>query len=147
MTAGAMLEAIEAWSHAEFQDAAADASDQDPERGVEDGRVVAGERVRTFIDKVFGGRAVSVLRPGNDGVTALARPRTDEPGSKSLTGCAIVRGVPMPNQSRRTSRSARSAASAPHIPCTPTPGGVAAEQRYKPRTGVACIRQVGRVKS
>jgi hypothetical protein len=67
-TAGAMLDVIEAWRRAESMDATTDGSDRDPERGVEEERLVAGERVRTFIDKVFGGRAVSVLRSGADGV-------------------------------------------------------------------------------
>jgi hypothetical protein len=42
--------------------AVTDGSDLDPERGPEDERTIASERVRTFIDKVFGGRAVTVLR-------------------------------------------------------------------------------------
>src|SRR5215208_3330916 len=36
----------------------------------------------------------------------------------------------------RASAIARCAAKYPHMPWTPTPGGVAAEQRYRPRTGV-----------
>jgi len=31
------------------------------------------------------------------------------------------------------------------VPSTPTPGGVAAEQRYRPRTGVEYVLHVGRV--
>src|SRR5262249_23954152 len=50
-------------------------------------------------------------------------------------------------QPRSTCFSARPAAKYPHIPWTPTPGGVDAEQMYKPRTGVEHARQVGRAKN
>ena len=33
-------------------------------------------------------------------------------------------------------RKATAAAATPHIPCTPPPGGVEAEHRYTPSTGV-----------
>jgi hypothetical protein len=62
LTADAIRSVAEAWSRAESEDALTDGSDLDPERGPEDERTIAGERVRTFIDKVFGGRAVAVLR-------------------------------------------------------------------------------------
>lgn len=41
-------------------------ANRDLERGPEDERVVAGEHVRTWEDKVFGGRAVTVLRIQGD---------------------------------------------------------------------------------
>src|SRR5207253_6388844 len=49
-------------------------------------------------------------------------------------GCNALRsgGTRTPN----TSRSAVSAASSPQRPCTAGPGGVAAEHRYTPRSGV-----------
>jgi hypothetical protein len=46
-----------------------------------------------------------------------------------------------------TSFSARCAAKYPHIPCTPTPGGVADEQMYTPLAGVEYRLRVGRVKN
>jgi len=56
-----------------------DGSDLDPERGPEDERTIAGERVRTFIDKVFGGRAVAVLRIEGDRVLHYPLGRVSNP--------------------------------------------------------------------
>ena len=63
----------------------------------------------------------------------------DHEGSK-LTGfpAPVVRGIRcyFRTYTPKTSLSARFAAKYPHIPWTPTPGGVDAEQRYRPFTGV-----------
>jgi hypothetical protein len=50
---------------------------------------------------------------------------------------------------QRSRRSARRAACRPHMPCTPPPGGVDDEHRYRPRTGVAhgCSETRGRMKN
>jgi hypothetical protein len=53
LTANAIHDVTEAWSRAESDGALTDGSDLDPERGPEDERTIAGERVRTSIDKVF----------------------------------------------------------------------------------------------
>jgi len=50
-------------------------------------------------------------------------------------------------QSRKTSLRARFAAKYPQNPCTPPPGGVDAEQRYTPLSGVEYVRHVGRAKN
>jgi hypothetical protein len=42
-----------------------DGGERDLERGPEEERNVAGERVRLWEDKVFGGRAVEVIRPND----------------------------------------------------------------------------------
>ena len=61
-TVQAMFEVAEVWNRMDEEGTSYDGSDRDLERGPEDERLVAGERVRTCEDKVFGGRAVSVLR-------------------------------------------------------------------------------------
>ncbi len=109
LTADAIRRVGEAWSRAESDGAVTDGSDLDPERGPEDERTIAGERVRTFIDKVFGGRAVTVLRREGGRVLQypLGRVSSHEtPGSvlgpeltKSLglppraSAAAVVKGV------------------------------------------------------
>src|SRR5687768_4739201 len=60
--ARAMFEVAELWNRVNEEGTRNDGSDQDLERGPEDERIVAGERVQTWEDKVFGGRAVTVLR-------------------------------------------------------------------------------------
>jgi hypothetical protein len=50
------------WDASRSESATEDGSDTDPERGPETERVIAGERVRTVLDKVMGGIAVSVVR-------------------------------------------------------------------------------------
>jgi hypothetical protein len=54
------------WTCIEEEGTSHDGSDQDLERGPEDERLVAGERVRTWEDKAFGGRMVAVLREKGD---------------------------------------------------------------------------------
>jgi hypothetical protein len=66
MTASAMAQVFERWELSEQPGATTDGSASDPERGPEDERVVAGERVRTYLDKAFGGRAVVLTRPDGD---------------------------------------------------------------------------------
>jgi hypothetical protein len=61
-TAKALREVAGAWDGVGVEGSRKDGSDQDPERGPEDERMVAGEKVRTWLDKVFGGRAVIVVR-------------------------------------------------------------------------------------
>jgi hypothetical protein len=48
LTAHAIGRVAETWSRAESDGAVTDGSDLDPERGPEDERTIAGERVRTF---------------------------------------------------------------------------------------------------
>jgi hypothetical protein len=50
------------WDASRSEGATEDGSDTDPERGPETERVIAGERVRTVLDRVMGGIAVSVVR-------------------------------------------------------------------------------------
>jgi len=65
-TVQAMFEVAEVWNRVDDEGTSYDGSDRDLERGPEDERLVAGERVRTWEDKVFGGRAVTVLRQRAD---------------------------------------------------------------------------------
>jgi hypothetical protein len=65
-TAQAMCEVAELGDRIDGEGTSNDGSDQDLERGPEDERIVAGERVQTWEDKVFGGRAVTVLRKRGD---------------------------------------------------------------------------------
>ena len=71
-TARAMFEVAELWDRLDDKGTSHDSSDRDLERGPEDERFVAGERVRTWEDKVFGGRAVTVLRMQGDEVLHFA---------------------------------------------------------------------------
>jgi len=110
LTASAIRDVAESWSRAESDGALMDGSDLDPERGPEDERTIAGERVRTFIDKVFGGRAVAVLRKEGDRVLdyPLGRVSNHEtPGSvlgPELTNIrsASSRSIPAAVSSRTT---------------------------------------------
>ncbi len=65
-TVQAMFEVAEVWNRMDDEGTISDGSDRDLERGPEDERLVAGERVRTWEDKVFGGRAITVLRQDGD---------------------------------------------------------------------------------
>ena len=58
----AVLEVMSLWERATTEGTDKDGGERDLERGPEDERVVAGEKVITFVDKVFGGRAVVVVR-------------------------------------------------------------------------------------
>src|SRR5687767_2001558 len=62
-----MLQVTERWAQIERKGTETDGSHADFERGPEEERIVAGDRVLTFVDKVFGGRAIAVLREGEDG--------------------------------------------------------------------------------
>jgi hypothetical protein len=65
-TTRAMAEVAELWNRMDEEGTSNDGSDRDLERGPEDERLVAGERIPTWEDKVFGGRAVTVLRTRSD---------------------------------------------------------------------------------
>lgn len=71
-TAQAMFEVAELWNRIDDEGTSDDGSEGDLERGAEDDRIVAGERVRTWEDKVFGGRAVTVLRKQGDEILHFA---------------------------------------------------------------------------
>jgi hypothetical protein len=97
VTADAIREVAGAWSRAESEPATTDGSDLDPERGPEDERLVAGERVRTFIDKVFGGRAVMVLRRDGHRVLEYALGRvSDRETPGSVLGPELTRSLGLP---------------------------------------------------
>jgi hypothetical protein len=97
LTADAIRDVAEAWSRAESDGALTDGSDMDPERGPEDERTIAGERVRTFIDKVFGGRAVAVLRKEGGRVVeySLGRVSNHETPS-SVLGPELAKSLGLP---------------------------------------------------
>jgi hypothetical protein len=65
-TSRAISEVAALWNRMDEEGTSDDGSDRDLERGPEDERIVAGERIRTWEDKVFGGRAVTVLRNEGD---------------------------------------------------------------------------------
>jgi hypothetical protein len=99
LTANAIRDVAEAWSRAESDGALADGSALDPERGPEDERTIVGERVRTFIDKVFGGRAVAVLRKEDGRVLQYSLGRVsnhETPGS--VLGPELTKSLGLPPQ-------------------------------------------------
>ena len=99
LTASAIRGVADAWRSAESDGALTDGSDLDPERGPEDERTIAGERVRTFIDKVFGGRAVAVLRKEGDRVIqySLGRVSSHETHG-SVLGPELTKSLGLPPQ-------------------------------------------------
>lgn len=86
--ARAMFEVAELWDRVEVEGSSDDGSDRDLERGPEDERLIAGERVRTSEDKVFGGRVVTVLRTRGDEIVrfALGRVANHETRGSILAG-------------------------------------------------------------
>src|SRR5262245_57609511 len=60
--ARALLEVMNICDRVAAEGSSEDGRDGDLERGPEDERMIAGERVITFVDKVFGGRGVFVVR-------------------------------------------------------------------------------------
>lgn len=62
----AMLQILGRWARIEEDGTETDGSDADLERGPAVERMIAGDRVCTFIDKVFGGLAVEVIREQED---------------------------------------------------------------------------------
>jgi hypothetical protein len=65
-TAQAMREVAKLWGRMDVVGSSDDGSDQDLERGPEDERIIAGEHVRTWEDKVFGGRVIAAVRARGD---------------------------------------------------------------------------------
>jgi hypothetical protein len=61
-----MFEVAEVWNRMDDEGTSHDGSGRDLECGPEDELLIAGERVRTWEDKLFGGRAVTVLRQHGD---------------------------------------------------------------------------------
>jgi hypothetical protein len=97
-TVQAMFEVAEVWNRMDDEGTISDGSDRDLERGPEDERLVAGERVRTWEDKVFGGRAVTVLRQDGDETLhyALGRVANSETrGSILASEIAAHAGAPL----------------------------------------------------
>jgi hypothetical protein len=97
-TAKAMLDVVHVWARVEEEGTSHDGSDQDLERGLEDERLVAGERVRTWEDKAFGGRMVTVLREKGDETLhyTLGRVASSEtPGSILATEIVAGTGAPL----------------------------------------------------
>lgn len=94
VTADAVRGVREAWDRAESTQATTDGGDLDPERGPEDERLIAGERVQTFIDKVFGGRAVIVVRTDGNGILHYPLGRVSEHETRgSILGPELSRSL------------------------------------------------------
>jgi hypothetical protein len=97
-TVQAMFEVVQVWNRMDHEGASNDCGDRDLERGPGAERLVAGERVCTWEDKVFGGRAVTVLRQRGDETLhyALGRVANSETrGSILASGIAANAGAPL----------------------------------------------------